>query len=223
MPRQPEGIKLSAEVLICVEGQDEENFVAKFLEDRLTDENLYDIKCVGGSEQFHKKMPGLVKFEKFQDITTLAIIRDAETSCPNTIASLCGTLQICGLTVPPGHAQFSSGIINPQFPNLSRVGFFIMPGSQGAGMLENLCLDWFKQQYPAVWASLDQYYRDIQSHIGASTIEPIANIHKAKALMMLATSSKNSNSLGIAAKNGFFNFSSAVWQDLHVFFQAAGL
>ncbi len=208
-----ETIKSGATVLVCVEGQDEEKFIGKLLAAKGANEDIYEIKCVGGSKQFHEKLPRLTKQQHFQNIKTLAIIRDAEKSFAGTVRSIQGTLKQCGLPVPSAHGVFT------QSANKISVGFFIMPGGQRNGMLEDLCLEWLKNDRPELWKCLEGYHSCIES----KAQPPITNLPKARALMMLAATPDNANSLGIAAQQGFFDFASPVWQALHDFFKSAGL
>jgi hypothetical protein len=203
-----EKIRTGVEVLICVEGQDEEKFIGKFLTVKNANKDIYEIKCVGGSKQFHEILPRLSIQQNFQNIKTLAIVRDAEESFAGTVESIRGTLKKCGLPSPETH-----GVFTQNDAEIS-VGFFIMPGGQRNGMLENLCLDWFQQEHPLLMNCLESYHKCIEPKLK----KPIPNIHKAKALMMLATTPDNATHLGLAAEQNFFNFDSPIWQELSGFF-----
>lgn len=215
-------IKDGSTTLICVEGKDEENFIETFLIKHSADKSLYDIKDVGGSCRFKDKFPVLCKDPNFFKIKCLLIIRDAETSFKATWDSVGGILHQNHLPKPSTHGECTKGIAHLTGKELT-VGCYVMPGVEQDGMLEDLCLEWYGQANPQAMDCLRKYEACLWKTVGSETTERPENLQKARSLMMLATTPNNAPSLGVAAKQGFFDFSSSVWQPLRYFLSSAGL
>jgi hypothetical protein len=186
--------------VIAVEGKDEVNFFNALLRDiGITD---FEIRDVGGKQQFKNKLPALVRMSGFSDVEVLAIIRDADNDANAAFKSISNILRKEGLKPAPEVAQFSEG--------RPKIGIFIMPGNSDAGMLEDLCL------------------KTVENHPAMDCVRPFANciseleespnnIVKAKAQAFLAAMPELANSIGVGAQKGYWNFKSEELTDLKSF------
>jgi len=169
--------------IIAVEGPDDDNFFDVLL--RRMNIKDYDIRFVGGKDEFKNKLPALKNVSGFFNadgspfVTHLAIIRDGNGD--NAFESVTNILKKEGFTPPKKHGLFSNG--NP------KIGIFIMPGETVEGtMLEDLCLKSVENQ-PAM-----KCVNEFASCV--STLEPKPkNISKAKAQTFLAAQPEIANSV----------------------------
>ncbi len=191
--------------ILAVEGIDEKNFFDSLLKHmNITD---FDIRRVGGKNQFPKKLPALLKTRGFfaadetPFVTHLAIVRDKDedeafTSISNIVAN-------AGPKPPSQQSTFSDG--NP------KVGIFIMPGETVEGtMLEDLCLK-SVEHHPAM-KCVDEF----ASCVSALPTSP-KNISKAKAQTFLAAQPEIANSVGVGAQKSYWDFESTALEELKQF------
>lgn len=186
--------------VIAVEGKDEVNFFNALLKDiGITD---FEIRDVGGKQQFKNKLPALVRMSGFSDVEVLAIIRDADNDANAAFKSISNILRKEGLKPATEAAQFSEG--------RPKIGIFIMPGNSDAGMLEDLCLKTV-ENHPAM-----DCVRPFVNCISELEESP-NNIVKAKAQAFLAAMPELANSIGVGAQKGYWNFKSEKLTDLKSF------
>lgn len=186
--------------VLSVEGKDEVNFFDALLKYiRITD---FEIRHVGGKENFKNKLPALIRMTGFSDVQVLAVIRDADAGASKAFQSIKNILKKEGLNPPGRMNQFSNG--KPM------IGIFIMPGNSDTGMLENLCLKTV-QNHPAMEC--------VKAFINCvSKLEkPPHNMPKAEAQAFLAAMPKITNSVGLGAQKGYWNFDSNEIADLRSF------
>jgi hypothetical protein len=174
--------------VLAVEGKDELNFFQAVLKDMVINE--VDIFDVGGKDKFKTHIEALTKMVGFDQVITLAIIRDAENDAKATFDSMCYVLTQNGLSIPATVESYSTGTPS--------VGIFLMPGDQESGMLEDLCLKTVSE-HPAT-----RCVNVFVDCVNELTIPP--NImSKAKAQVFLAAQQKIVNSVGLGAKRGYWN------------------
>ena len=186
--------------VIAVEGRDEVNFFNALLKhEGITD---FEIRDVGGKQQFKNKLPALVRMSGFADVEVLAVIRDADNDANAAFESIRNILKKEKLKPPIQISQFSEGT--------PKIGIFIMPGNSDAGMLEDLCL------------------KTVENHPVMNCVNPFVdciskleespnNMAKAKAQAFLAAMPKLANSIGVGAQKGYWNFNSEELTDLKSF------
>ena len=204
MPRFNAGPIISRKI-IAVEGPDDDNFFAALLRHmQITD---FDIRFVGGKDEFRRKLPALKNVSGFFNpddscfVTHLAIIRDQNGD--NAFASVARIVEREGFIPPETHARFSNG--NP------KVGIFIMPGKTIQGrMLEDLCLKTV-EKHPAM-KCVDEF----MSCVSLLETKP-KNIPKAKAQTFLAAQPDIVNSVGLGAQKNYWNFESSALDELKEF------
>jgi len=191
--------------IIAVEGPDDDNFFDALL--RRMNIKDYDIRFVGGKDEFKNKLPALKNVSGFFDangsplVTHLAIIRDENGD--NAFESVTNILKKEGFTPPKKHGLFSNG--NP------KIGIFIMPGTTVKGtMLEDLCLKTVEKN-PEM-----KCVNEFASCVSAMEPKP-KNMSKAKAQTFLAAQPEIANSVGVGAQKGYWNFESTVLEELKQF------
>lgn len=186
--------------VLSVEGKDEVNFFDALLKYiGITD---FEIRHVGGKENFKNKLPALVKMTGFSDVQVLAVIRDADADASKAFQSIRNILKKEGLNPPSQINQFSNGKL--------KIGIFIMPGNSDTGMLENLCLKTV-ENHPAM--ECVKVFIDCVSKLEKTP----HNMPKAKAQAFLAAMPKIANCVGIGAQKGYWNFDSNEIADLRSF------
>ncbi len=191
--------------IIAVEGPDDDNFFDALL--RRMNIKDYDIRFVGGKDEFKNKLPALKNVSGFFDangsplVTHLVIIRDENGD--NAFESVTNILKKEGFTPPKKHGLFSNG--NP------KIGIFIMPGTTVKGtMLEDLCLKTVEKN-PEM-----KCVNEFASCVSAMEPKP-KNMSKAKAQTFLAAQPEIANSVGVGAQKGYWNFESTVLEELKQF------
>lgn len=121
---------LTATKQLLVEGADAARFFQAFL--AALDLSGWQVHNFGGNSELPGFLKAVALMSGFNDIASLAIIRDAETDPQAAFQSVCAALRKASLAAPGKSSAFSSG--RPQ------VGVFILPDSSSAGMLESICL-----------------------------------------------------------------------------------
>ena len=201
---------INSKKVIAVEGKDEINFFNALLRHmNITD---FDIREIGGKDQFPKKLPALLKARGFyladgsSFVTHLAIIRDRDED--EAFKSIATIVTNAGLKPPTKQSEFSNG--SP------KVGIFIMPGETIDGtMLEDLCLKTVENH--KAMTCVNEYASCI------SALEPIPkNIPKAKvqvfkAQVFLAAQPEIVDSVGLGAQKKYWDFESNTLDELKEF------
>jgi hypothetical protein len=198
-------LPIKSRKVLAVEGQDEEEFFGALL--RYMDIGDFDMRHVGGKDQFRTKLPALKRVSGFFNVdgspfvTYLAIIRDQNSD--DAFESVVGILKREGFTPPKEHGQFSKG--NP------KVGIFIMPGTKVKGtMLEDLCLKTVENR-PTM-----KCVNEFASCVSELETMP-KNLSKAKAQAFLAAQPEIVNSVGLGAQKKYWNFESPALNELKEF------
>lgn len=187
-------------ILLAVEGKDEVNFFETyFLKNGLKTVQVVD---VGGQNQFKNLFPLLTKTPGFKNIRALGIIRDAETDPDAVSRSIKDQLVKSKLPSPQSPGIFEDGP--------PRVGYFVVPSFNRAGMLENLCID-SVQETPKLLLA------DILVSEAGSLPEPPSNKPKAIVQAYLACMPEIVNSIGVAAKKDYWNFSADAFKEMFQF------
>lgn len=202
---------------IFVEGTDEVNFFTALF--KTLNKSDIEILNVGGKEKLKEYFPAAIKRPNFDNITSYAIIVDADKSFENTFKSIVDLLIKHSQPAPKKDNEYVDD-------NGKRVGIYVMPGSLEAGMLEDLCLKTV-ETHPAI-PHLEKYFDGLRSALidkpenekkDPNKFFFPKNISKAKALAFLAALHEPFSSVGIAALNGYWNFEHTSLNDLKKFLQ----
>lgn len=211
----PDANPIEKSKLLLVEGKDEVNFFGALLK-HLGNDGI-EIREVGGKDKFPKEFPALLNDPGFTSVRSYAIIRDADDSEKNTLASVRGLLKKHRQPVPDRHGSYAA-------KNDLRAGVFIMPGNAGEGMLEDLCLKTVAGH--PVNGCVNAYIkclREVLEQRKASQAREDGcfyfprNISKAKAQTFLAGLEKNYPSVGVAAQGGCWDFNHEALEPLRLF------
>jgi hypothetical protein len=119
---------------LLVEGRTPEMFFREFVQELGLRERI-DVRTFGGISELQVWIELFTAKATFKEkVASLAIVRDAESE-PAAIAfqSICSALSQAKLVVPTAIASFTS-------PPL-RVGVYVLPDCNRAGILETLCLE----------------------------------------------------------------------------------
>ena len=196
--------KIEKTKLLLVEGKDEDLFFTSALEKHLGIGSI-QVLPLAGKEQLSRNLAALKRDPKFVEVTSLAVIRDADNAADAAFQSVCGALRRHDFMPPDAHAAFSSG-----WP---RAGIFIMPDGQRNGMLETLCMDSVAGSVEA--GCLRCYF----NCLGAQGVIP-RPFDKARAQAWLASRPQPDKRVGEAAAAGYWPFNNAAFDSLWNFIRS---
>lgn len=227
--------------LLVVEGKDEQAFFTQLLlELELTN---IQIHAAGGKTRFRDRLEALVKGPGHETLTSLGVVRDADTNPVSAFDSICGTLRELDLAVPATPLQTVG--------EAPRVTVMILPNAESEGMLEDLCLasmaddpamicieayfDCLKKQIapenfprnPAKarlraflsameWCE-EAYFESIQEYL---RVIPPASPAAAQTHAILASRYKPDLDLGLAAQAGYWPLEHSVFDQVKQFLRA---
>ena len=184
--------------LLLVEGNDEKVFFKILLEKNA----IYNIQIIssGGSKQFKKKLPAITRTPGFDEVTSLAVIHDADTDAQGAFQSVCSILNNNDLNFPKEVSSFISGSPN--------VGVFIIPDGKNPGNLESLCLSTVQSE--SIAGCIEPFINCIRqkTSVKNTRYKFPRNINKAKCKAFLSAMEEDVPSLGIAAEKGYWNLDS---------------
>ena len=153
--------------ILLVEGKDEVNLFTELLADIGLDNYVQVIK-VGGTDKFAKELPILKKRSGFHKITSIGVVRDADSDPQGAFQSICSALHKAKLPEPTSPLCPKAG--PPQ------VTAMIVPDANTSGMLESVCLNSVSND-PAM-ICVEQYFQCLQEkqRILAENVMPKARV-----------------------------------------------
>ena len=201
---------INSKKVIAVEGKDEINFFKALLRHiNITD---FDIREIGGKDQFPKKLPALLNARGFyladrsSFVTHLAIIRDRDED--EAFKSIATIVTNARLKPPTKHSEFSNG--SP------KVGIFIMPGETIDGtMLEDLCLKTVENH--KAMTCVNEYASCISALEPTPKNIPKSKVQVFKAQVFLAAQPEIVDSVGLGAQKKYWDFESHALDELKEF------
>ncbi len=200
---KPKGIQ--SRVQLLVEGNDQRNFFEAFIEHlSLTD---IQIQNFGGVPDLRDFLPALVNAAGFRDIVqSVGIVRDAETSAQAAFQSVQSSLGNAGLPVPnrPEDRAGSSPAVT----------VLILPGDNSPGMLETLLCQSFVDTQEE--ACINAFFNCVEAISAVS----ITNPAKARAYAYLTTKPKPHHSVGVAAKQSYWDLNHPAFDQVRQFLMA---
>ena len=172
------------------------------------DHNIVQLIDIGGRKKFKKEFDALEVIDGVSSIRKLGLVRDAEElKATSAFQSICSVLQSHNLPIPDAMNSIKQ-------INLLRVGIFIMPDNQGAGMLENLCLKTLKGQ--KIERCIDEFVTCFSLVMQPDENEKFDE-PKARVQSYLSARAPIVNSLGLAALRGFWNFNHNCFDEIKTF------
>ena len=200
MPRAEE---IKSAIQLLVEGNDPRNFFEAFVE-HLSLANI-QIQNFGGVSELGGFLRALVNAPGFQTVQSLGIVRDAETSAGGAFQSVQSALRNAVLPVPDSPAERTD--TNPA------VAVLILPGNNRQGMLETLLCESFADD--PVEECIDDFFKCVESLPDVS----IERADKARAHAYLTTKPNPHFSVGVAAKNDYWDLNHSVFNSVRDFLQ----
>ena len=139
MPRKTNTQIFKSNLIIC-EGRDEQEFLIKYLNSGVLStvpgfSNDIQVIDFGGNSELAQKLAVLKNMENFDKLTSLLVIRDAETNAESACQEIQHALKQNGFPIPQGPHCWEG--------NPLRIGFLLFPACDDTaqnGTLEDLCL-----------------------------------------------------------------------------------
>ena len=200
MPRAEE---IKSAIQLLVEGNDSRNFFEAFVEHL----SLADIQIqnFGGVNELGGVLRALVNAPDFSTVQSLGIVRDAEMSAGGAFQSVQSALTNAALPVPDSPAERTN--------TSPAVTVLILPGDNRQGMLETLLCESFAGT--SVEDCIDDFFKCVESLPDVS----IERSDKARAHAYLTTKPNPHFSVGVAAKNDYWDLNHNVFSTVRDFLQ----
>ena len=195
--------EIKSAIQLLVEGNDPRNFFEAFIE-HLSLANI-QIQNFGGVYELRGFLRALVNAPGFQTVQSIGIVRDAETSAERAFQSVQSSLERAKLPMPDSPAERTD--TNPA------VTVLILPGDSRQGMLETLLCESFADT--SVDHCIDDFFKCVESLPDVS----IERSDKARAHAYLTTKPNPHFSVGVAAKNDYWNLDHNVFSTVRDFLQ----
>ena len=196
---------ISYSKVLLVEGRDAFEFFKAMLR-HLGLLSEIEIRNFGGVGELADYLDTLRITSGFSGITSLGIVRDAETDADSAFRSVCNALTKSGYGVPSQPTMVADGS-----PGVS---VFILPDCVNPGMIENLCLQAVVGD-PACLC-VEQYFQCLQEQ----GVDLPRNMPKARLYTFLASRPGPGLRLGQAAHRGYWQWDSPVFDSLKDFLRA---
>lgn len=199
---QPAAIKSATQLL--VEGNDQRNFFEAFTR-HLSISNV-QIQNFGGVNELRDFLEGLVSATGFREtVQSIGIVRDAEMSARGAFQSVQSALSNAALPTPNRPAERTG--------TSPAITVLILPGDDRQGMLETLLCESFAAT--PVEDCIDDFFKCVESLPDMSINRP----DKARAHAYLTTKPNPHFSVGVAAKNDYWNLDHSVFSPVRDFLQ----
>ena len=194
--------EINSRVQLLVEGNDQRNFFEAFI-DHLSLADI-QIQNFGGVNELYGFLLALVNSSGFREtVQSVGIVRDAETFAQGAFQSVQSALRNAGLSVPnrPEERIGSSPVVTA----------LILPSGNSPGMLETLLCQSFADTPEE--ACINAFFDCVQAIPTVS----ITNSDKARAYAYLTTKPEPHHSVGVAAKQRYWNLDHCVFDQLRQF------
>lgn len=192
MPTSP--IHITQDRLLIVEGKDAENFLRAMV--RHCDRDNIQVLDYGGINELSRYLRTIVVSPDWSRVTTLGIIRDAETNAQSAMQSVRGAIAQVGISIDGADPRIST---------------FIFPDGQRPGMLETLLCDSFADS--RINDCIDEFFACCAEHAGVS----VRRMEKARAHAYLATREDPHVSVGVAAQKDYWDLDHPAFEQLRGF------
>lgn len=200
-------------LLLC-EGRDAEGFLINYLnsnelaqDQRLSNE--IQVLDFGGNDDLSSFLMNLKNMDKFETVTSLAVIRDAERDYAKACQEVSSSLKKSGFISSEccGTWIKNDGGLN--------VGFMLFPLNDNAGTLEDLCLQILREKdNKTILSSIDKFLSAMESSYGRN----YRRKHKNKLHTYLSSSDEYvTMPLGLASSAGAFDWGSRELEPLKNF------
>jgi hypothetical protein len=200
-------IEIKADRLLLVEGNDDQNFFQKLIEDIGPDG--IQIISMKGKENFGiPNLKSIINTPGFREVKSLGIVLDADENANNTFSSICTVLRECGLPVPAQPMQIISASL--------KVGVLVIPPGVAKGEIEDLCLAAIKEYNEL--ECIENYFSCLKEKLPLDKFP--RDLSKAKVQAFLASREESVPHLGVAAQKGFFPLDHNIFEDIKIFLRS---
>lgn len=204
---------LKSYLLLC-EGRDAEIFLINYLNSKAMAHdqrfsNEIQVLNFGGNDDLSIFLQNLKNMDRFDRVTSLAVIRDAEKDYSKACREVSGSLEKCGF---PSSKCCGTWVYDDTGLN---VGFILFPLNNKAGTLEDLCLNILSEKDAEnILFSIDAFLASMESSHGRN--------YRRKHKNLLHTYLSSSNEyvtmpLGMASSAGAFDWGSTELEPLKDF------
>lgn len=200
-------------LLLC-EGRDAEGFLINYLNSNVLAQdqrfsNEIQVLNFGGNDNLSNFLMNLKNMDKFDHVTSLAVIRDAEKDYDKACQEVSVSLKKCGFA-----SSEHSGIWVHNDTGI-RVGFILFPLDNNAGTLEDLCLRILTEKNREdVLSLIDSFLTTMESSYERS----FRRKHKNILHTYLSSSDEYvTMPLGLASSAGAFDWESCELESLRCF------
>ena len=198
-------VRINAPKLLLVEGQDDRRFFSAFI--RHLSISDMQVEVYGGTANFGNFLALLVANPQFDNVTSLGIVRDADSSRQSAFDSVAGSLRRANLPVP-------GGAMRPAVAHGIRVSALIIPPGSETGELENLCLSALGNDDPVLDCA--DRYLDCVTDAGIR----LPDRTKSRLHAYLAAGNEPGRRLGEAADAGVWNWTSPAFAQVADFLRS---
>jgi len=200
--------------LILCEGKDAENFLIKYLNceelsnDKRFSENI-QVFDFGGNDNLCNFLLNLKNMDKFNEVVSLAIIRDAEKDYDKACREIYSSLKKCGFNASEKSGEWVSD------ENGLKISYILFPLNGNKGTLEDLCLDILSENDSNdILNSIDSFLNDMESLYHRNFIRK----HKNKLHCYFSSSDKYvTMPIGLASAAGAFDWKNSKLNPLKEF------
>ena len=195
--------QITQSVQLLVEGNDQRNFFEAFV-DHLSLGNV-QVQNFGGTNELRGFLLTLVNAPGFrQNVQSIGIVRDAETSPDEAFQSVQNSLRNAGLAVPDRPEG--------QYGTDPTVAVQILPGEHRAGMLETLLCESFS--HTPEDRCIADFFKCVEITWSNGAIR---RPEKARARAYLTTKPEPHLSAGVATKRGYWELDHVAFADVREF------
>ena len=214
MMNDEKSISIEKPIQLIVEGKDERLFFDRLIKDlRLP---KIQILPIGGKTKLKRNLKALVKSPGFDNVTSLAIVRDANSNHNSAFQSVCNALSAVNLPSP--ESPLMSVGDRPQ------ITVMIMPGDNSPGMLEDLCLKALAEtpEDPALMC-IRQYFDCLQQRLSQFGLPFPRSKSKSMVQAFLASKEKFVKCLGEAAQKRYWPFDKSAFDEVKNFLRGINI
>lgn len=203
-------MEITKEKVIIAEGKDEFVFLSALCRRINVECQIIDAK---GVEKIPGVLAALLQDDNFDNVKSLAIIRDADNNPKGALDGINHHLKDHKLPTPKSHSEFSSN-------NSISIGIFIAPGrDMEIGMLETL-ISSSLTHHPAhnhAESYIEHLTETLRPKNPKAEFDAPKNPHKAKLYATFAGMKKSPNTIGTAIEQNCIDLNHAAFEELRSF------
>jgi hypothetical protein len=196
--------KSALKFVFCEGGDDEAVLLGVAQSSGLTDLRVERFEGKNQLRDFLGKVQKRPEFAQKQ-VTSLAIVRDADESDAVAFQSVCDSLRANGFPAPNQNGAFAIGEL--------KAGVLVIGPNGGRGMIEDLCLQSVSDR--PEFSCVDEYFRCISERSARATFTS-----KARVRVWMASHLDYDLRVGLAAAAGYWPWDNPVFDEMKRFLRA---